>query len=364
MLSFKHEIFCYNFCYISIRTKLCRSTPAVGGRAGVKHFLYASASVWRACPGNSLLATAKYVLRSCLIPQVTRDWLSSIAENPVLAHFVAHKPRMLLKLQRPYLNRSYSARQRLHSLVEHYRFVGRHFPTELIDSLARGHALAIANLVSPESGAEGNRNQYTLRLSSTDTFDREGELLLSLEQNAGRVRIACLAFTITGDDHGRRLEIGCLQGANSIDGRERVKRATKDFHGVRPKNILLHALYAVAACLGGRRITAVSNDCRVYYNRALRRKAVFADYDSFWQEVGGEANTNGQFALPRQLACRPLSEIPSSRRAEYRRRAEVRILLEQQIQDNLRLVASPSLYSPATVNAFGAVSWIPALAEL
>ena len=305
----------------------------------------------------------KYVLRSCMIPQVTRDWLSSIVENPILAQFVAHKPRMLLKLQRPYLNRGYRPRQRLDSLIEHYRFVGRHLPADLIDDLARGHALSIANLAAPKICAHGIRSHYTLRLSATDTFDREGELLLSLDQDAGWQRIACVVFTITGGDHDRRLEIGCLQGASTADGRDRVKRATKDLHGVRPKNIVLHALYAVAAFWGVRRIVAIGNDCRVFNNRGLGPKVVFADYDGFWREVGGEADAAGQFALPEQLSSRPLSEIHSSRRAEYRRRDEVRASLEQQIFDNLRLAATlTARHLPPVAHDTGGAPWIPAMA--
>lgn len=303
--------------------------------------LRSSAAVRRAFPGKALIATTKYLLRGSLTPWVTREWLAAIERNPALAAFVEKKPRMLLKPQRPYLNRTYDARARLDSLLAHYRFVDACLPDDLIGDLAAPHGRGVAYFTG------GDGDGYTLRLCGTDRFDREGELLLCLERDLGRQRIGCLAFTVTGEEPARRLEIGCLQGAESGEGRELTRRATRDFHGVRPKNILLDAAYALASGWNIYRLEAVDNAARIYGNGLYGENSVFADYDAFWRELGGLSASAGRFQLPRALSHRTPEDVPSRRRAEYRRRAALRETLALQIHARLAMTPDPRVRAPA-----------------
>lgn len=270
-----------------------------------------------------------------MLPVVTRDWFAEIDKNAVLAHFVLHKPRLLLKLQRPYLNRHYRPRARLNALVAHYEFLARTLSNELIDRLANGDGLCLARVATA-----GGRD-YNLRLSGTDTFDREGELLLTLEQDVGRQRVACIAFSVTHKDGRPQLEIGCLQGATVQAGKELIKQSTKDLHGLRPKNLLLDALYALAQSWGIPWIVAIDNGNRIYRSGNADSNQVFADYDCFWRELGGVQGKNGQFLLPAQLVHRPPAAVASSRRAEYRRRQDLRESVTRQLWIQLALTVRP-----------------------
>ncbi|PVF10603.1 DUF535 domain-containing protein, partial [Yersinia pestis] len=46
----------------------------------------------------------------------------------------------------------------------------------------------------------------------------------------------------------------------------------------------------------------------------------------FWLSLGGNPDTEGHFRLPTKIVRKPLTEIASKKRAEYRRRY---VLLEQ-----------------------------------
>lgn len=248
-----------------------------------------------------------------------------------MCHAPGFAYRLLQKPLRPYLNHAYPASSRLAALLGHYR-QSRHIPA-LATETARRNLLAgwrLAEFVG-KSGAH-----YVLNLSHTDRFDREGELLLTLEQHCTRQRIAVVAFSLH-DRAGGGLDIGCLQGAEKHAGAAFIRTVTRDFHGMRPKNLLMFALYDLAACWQIGHIRAIDNTHRIYHRvrRFLRTSHVLsADYDSFWRELGGEASpdNNGWFHLPQHLHQRTIEETPSKHRAEHRRRLALRTTIDTQIR--------------------------------
>lgn len=57
-----------------------------------------------------------------------------------------------------------------------------------------------------------------------------------------------------------------------------------------------------------------------------------ADYDSFWLSIGGEKQDNGNFMLPLVMPRKPMEEIASKKRSEYRRRYALLDSLIQQMK--------------------------------
>ena len=58
---------------------------------------------------------------------------------------------------------------------------------------------------------------------------------------------------------------------------------------------------------------------------------MLADYDSFWRSLGGQQQENGNFALPLTMPRKPMEEIASKKRSEYRRRYILLDSLHQQV---------------------------------
>ena len=76
---------------------------------------------------------AKFCLRGLTTPQLTRQWFQLLA-HPRLAAVVRNSPRVLSKLQRPYLHCRLKPQERLNVLSEHYRFVQETFSPEVMST--------------------------------------------------------------------------------------------------------------------------------------------------------------------------------------------------------------------------------------
>lgn len=298
-----------------------------------------------ALPSLSVRRAWRLRLRLCCHPQSSMRWLACLRQETALHARMRQSPgltyRLLQKPLRPYLNYAYSPAQRLTALVSHYQ--QRQDIPALATEAARQQLLSgwfLAEFVG-KSGAH-----YVLRLSHTDRFDREGELLLTLAQHCTGQRIAIIAFSLNNQS-GRGLDIGCLQGAAQQAGAGFIRTVTRDFHGMRPKNLLMFALYDLAACWQIERIRAIDNVHRIYHR--VRRlfpwsHALSADYDHFWQELGGEPcpHETGWFLLPSHLHQRSVEETPSKHRAEHRRRLALRDAVDTQIRQALMASVPPA----------------------
>lgn len=266
-----------------------------------------------------LSRTLRYVAKCAIRPRASLRWLQALEHSP-LGDFLDRQPRLLLKPHRAYISHEYGFSRRAAALLNHHALAGGLRAVGKAAALPAGREQVLAEIV----GKNGN-DRYLLTIGATDKFDREGEVMLALRDAGGGDLVQVLVFTLAIRDAMPCVEIGCLQGGRAAQSQAIIKRATKALHGIRPKNLLLDAIYALARGWDMAAIYGVSNANRIY-----RSKYVHSDYDEFWRELGGRADRDGFFALPATLPEK--TAIPSHRRAEYRRRAEVRGELDAQIQ--------------------------------
>ncbi|MBV8656660.1 MAG: DUF535 domain-containing protein [Burkholderiales bacterium] len=286
----------------------------------------------------------KYLVRGALLYPWTSRWANYVLADSQLRSMVARKPCLLFKLQRPYLRKRAGIAARLGWLRDHYDWTRRNWTGAFAESLYEQGAITLATLQGDQARA------YQIVLTPTGSFDREGELVLSLETEGQRV--AVVSFTVHRHEGEWVVDIGCLQGPRPELGRDAVKTATGDLHGLRPKQAILVALYAFASGYGLRRIQAVSNQGHIYMARWRRRSNISADYDGFWAEMGGMAEGDS-FRLPTRMARKTLEEIPSRKRAQYRRRHLLEDTMIAQIRDALPGCAHLPVFegSPAMLQA-------------
>jgi uncharacterized protein VirK/YbjX len=113
-------------------------------------------------------------------------------------------------------------------------------------------------------------------------------------------------------------------------------------HGLRPRDLLVTAFREFCQALGIRKILAVSDGTRVCSNRYFEASSrVFASYDAAWLESGGVATENGFFELDACLTPRSHEDIPSRKRAQYRRRYALVAELAEQIARNVPGASTP-----------------------
>lgn len=267
----------------------------------------------------------KFLSRSLLYWPTTRHLLSTLAANPLLDKILSAQPYLPCKLHRPYLAANMSRTARLYALRDHYDLITQRMPLKV----RLGHLNSQPFTLS--CAQDKNGEQIYLQLNAIDNLNKEGEATLLL-RNAKGIMLAEITFTLMNYQQQPTLFIGGLQGSNGDGAHTEIQYTTKACHGLFPKRLVLEGISYLAQHLGIRQLIAVGNSTHIYQNwryyskkRALRR----ADYDQFWLSMGGKPLDNGYFLLPERIARKPIEDIASKKRAEYRRRYQLLDELQQ-----------------------------------
>lgn len=290
------------------------------------HYLKSVGFVWQLNTKKRGPRVARYILRGLGNPVAASKWSTMIHETPVLSFWLSHNPRLLIKPSRPYISRDYSFSERAQIISHHYQQLVKLIAQNQFLVLARGHSVVLAKIVGKHDAT------YSVSLRRTDKFDREGELILVLQDTLRNRDIFYLVFSLNRITATPCLEIGCIQGPSGEDAREMIKFATKEFHGIRPRSLLYEAALTLVNAWNITDVFGASNESRVYQS-----PLTFADYNSFWIEVGGALDRNGMFRLPIAVKHRNLEGISSKHRSEHRKRISLRENLVEQIHATLRL---------------------------
>lgn len=285
-------------------------------RAGLERKSFAS----RAC------AAVKLHARALTAPRLTRGWLAVLNSHPALAAIAVLQPRLLHKIYRPYLSTRLTRGERLAALAAHYRFIVQHGMAALTTQAVTGGVELAA--FAGKSGAH-----YTVVLHAIVPMEREGELVLQLRCN--NMLVQSVAFSFLADGLHASVGIGCLQGPQCGAGLDLARDATRDMHGLRPKNLLVRLVQQLGFAYGCCQMLMVGNDNRPV-RKQLRKGRVHADYDAFWQEMGALQRSDGDYALRcMPLAPPDLEQIQSKKRSEARRRHDLLCHVVATVLDNM-----------------------------
>jgi uncharacterized protein VirK/YbjX len=207
-------------------------------------------------------------------------------------------------------------------LVEHYARIDR-LPPGWREALLDHHRIALCDIALKSGGA--------LHLSlEPSEFGREGEMGLYLRTSDGE-RMYSLSFSLAP---GLRMLIGGLQGPRPTVEAGTVKLLGKEMFGLRPKSLLLTALYTLGELMGCRQLLGVADAAHVGAGKLK------SSYDLFWREAQGTPCERWWFLLPSSEPTRDIAEIKSQRRSEFRRREALRETLVQGIRASWAEAAS------------------------
>jgi uncharacterized protein VirK/YbjX len=251
-------------CLIGTNRKLTMSQlitirAGAAGFAGLKH----------------LRETLKLAVRARLHRRATYAWLQLLNSHPLFLDLAKARPRLIYKIYRPYLSNTMNCAQRVQLLQEHYRFIFRQGLGPLTVQAARGAVVLAA--IEGKNGLD-----HHLQLRAIEPMEREGELVLQLMQ-AEQLVYGC-AFSFFEGEHGMVLGVGCMQGPRGERGLQLIKDATRELHGLRPKNLMIKLLGQIAHDHGCAQLRLVGNANRAVCG-AARQGKVHADYDALWQEL-------------------------------------------------------------------------------
>jgi len=153
----------------------------------------------------------------------------------------------------------------------------------------------------------------------------------------GEVPVYQILFWIARHESDWAMWIGAMQGPNVDDAKDLVKRITKRCHAYRTKNLILYAAQSVARSLGVQKIFAVTNEGYYANNHVRRDRKLKTSFSDFWQEAGGVPTDDPRFyELPLTETRKTVEEIPSHKRAQYRRRFALLDELDAAINETLR----------------------------
>ncbi|HDR2781401.1 TPA: DUF535 domain-containing protein [Enterobacter sichuanensis] len=274
----------------------------------------------------------KFMLRSLATPISTARLLTSLAKQPRLMQMLQVQPGLPCRLHRPWLTVKMDRQHALESLNWHYQTLSRQLPATLLAGYLSKPGYTLLTLTGKEE------QQFTVRLCADAFLDKEGEATLAFCDRHNTV-LAEMTFTLCQFAGKTTLFIGGLQGAKAHVPHELIQGATKACHGLFPKRLLLEAAMTLGAAFPVEQIVAVSNATHIYRSWRYRKKKegkLLADYDSFWVSIGGEKQDNGHFLLPLAMPRKPMEEIASKKRAEYRRRYELLDSLIQQVNQAIQ----------------------------
>jgi hypothetical protein len=266
----------------------------------------------------------KFIGRSLFRWPTTSALLNTLASNPLLDEILKAQPNLPCKLHRPYLAANMSKIESLFALRDHYALSKQRMPMKML----LGH-LNKTFVLAKASGKSGET--ISLELASIDHLNKEGEVTLLL-RNANGIMLAEITFALVHYQQRPTLFIGGIQGANQQVPHAEIQQATKECHGLFPKRLALEGICTLARHLGIQQIVAVGNATHIYQNWRYHNKKkdqLHADYDQFWTSMGGKMLESGYFLLPEQIARKPIDEVVSKKRAEYRRRYQLLDQLEQ-----------------------------------
>ena len=279
---------------------LFRFARSLRGRAG-----------WHSTRSHALGAVLTYCGRSMRRWREHDAWLAFL-ESPAMAGITEVDTVLVERYQHRYISKAWTPRQRLQAVRDHYDFALARFPRELFHVLYRERQVRAGQITLRDGG------HLSLMVKAPIRRGREGEISLALVDDTG-LQLSYAQFSIING--GRTIVIGCLQGAANNAGREAVRELTRQCHGLRPKNLLLSMVRAVADAFGVDEVLGVGNDRHVFAGIADKVKA---DYDGFWLESGGEIADAGFYRLPPREPARNEADVESKRRSEFRRREALR----------------------------------------
>lgn len=248
-------------------------------------------------------------------------WINGV-DNVLLLEEVRRSPVTYAAIYRPYVNKRWGIRHRLKAIEQHYLALRDRAALFNIDATQYFDLLQL----------DSQYLDLRIVVDRPKWMRAEGEVAISLFYQNDRIYTA--KFLIIGGPHQCSLVIGAFQGWSGADAKEIYVNITRALHGARPRDFLVNILKIVAANIGCVDIWGVSDACHRSEHWLVRAEK-HASYDEVWIENGGQLNSQGFFVMPTDLRQRDLADIPSRKRAQYRRRYELLDELRDRIAENM-----------------------------
>lgn len=265
----------------------------------------------------------------CLLHKKDTDALYVfLQKNDLRKEFLKVHPQVFAQLTRHFFFRASKVAERLDIICSTFDVLERHFREETLNNIYLDETKPQTILKIPYQDTE-----MALVLFFRNGEIREGAMTLALTLRGNFVYHVNF-WILVNKAQEKVLYIGCHQG--SKDGLAMNKELTKCFFGYRPKNFILFALRNLAEELEVQQMKAVSNYGFYANNHYRKDRKLKTSYDDFWQECGGEESATDKrfFDIPMQEQRKTMEQVPTRKRATYRKRFEFLDGITKAMQEN------------------------------
>jgi len=249
-----------------------------------------------------------------------------------LGRLLREQPQLLRKVHDTYPFQGLTPDARRRWMLGHLQAARALFGAPLARRLARGEPLLACRINLPD----GQGQMRALLGPARRQHLREGDLTLELHDPFG-TKLYALTFSLQACEQGHEVMIGALQGQMPLPLTRHITKLTE---GLRPPALMLYLLQCLAEALGARRLRACGRERHIHHG-SERAELVRFDYDAFWRDCGGQPDGQGFYELPVAAPRREAAEIPSHKRAQYRRRYQFMDEMRQELHDCLAEHGAP-----------------------
>ena len=270
-----------------------------------------------------------FMVRSMMHHGESKALQEFLQQTEMRKRFFAAHPQVFAQLTRQFFFRNSRAAERLTAITQTFQVSERSFSDKALEYLYLDEQKPLHLWEMPY----GEEHTLSLEMFFRNGEIREGSMTLALCLDGEFVYH--INFWCAQEGEKQVLYIGCNQG--SKHGLEVNKELTKAFFGYRPKNFILYALRILAKELAVDELRAVSNYGFYANNHIRENRKLLVSYDKFWKECGGEIMADQRFfTLPLIEPRKTMEEVPTRKRAVYRKRFAFLDALEEDLQKTLQ----------------------------
>ena len=272
-----------------------------------------------------------FMARCLLHPQKMQHVEEFFSQSEILREVSEKFPYFYEQVTRAFFYHKSTFDERIKLVEEHLTFLTRKMNENFLRELYGGKEILLWKMPLDEILGE---MRIVLFIHGGQKKEGLASIILFLSDNTSVYQIM---FWIAKDSaENFAMYIGALQGPNVENSKDLIKVLTKKCHAYRTKNLILYAAQAVARALNLKKIYAVTNEGYYANNHIRRDRKLKTSFSDFWQECGGTPTDDKRFfELPLIEKRKTFEEIPTQKRAVYRRRFALLDEIDAAIFENL-----------------------------
>lgn len=292
----------------------------------MKDILKIARKIYRTSNSREARRMVIFLVRSVLNKSKMDEIDSFFHSSPLREKIAEIYPYVYEQPTRAFFYSGSTIDERTELIFSHFKFLeDKLTPQNIIDIYSEKSILLYTK------DFEQNKLDFVLRFFPG--LRKEGLLSLCLKLND--TDLYQMIFWLGVDDKNTpSLFIGAMQGPNGDNAKDTVKIATKLCHGYRTKNLSVFFTQVFARAMEIQKIYAVTN-LGYYANNHIRLdRKLKTSFSDFWKEAGGSPTDDLRFyELPLTETRKSYEEIPTRKRAVYRRRFEFLDEVTQNIKE-------------------------------